>query len=121
MIQSSPMHTYRWESLPEDELNPLLSRQAIHTSGLTIARLYLKAGAVVPVHHHINEQVSMVEKGALEFLIAGEEHIVRAGGMIPIPPDVPHSVRALEDSIAVDVFTPRREDWIRGDDAYLRR
>jgi len=115
------MHTYRWETMPEEELNPLLSRRAIHTTAMTIARLYLKATAVVPTHHHANEQVSMVEKGALEFNLAGEERIVRAGGMVVIPPDVPHSVRALEDSIAVDVFTPRRDDWIRGDDAYLRR
>jgi len=28
---------------------------------------------------------------------------------------------ALEDSAAMDIFTPRREDWISGDDAYLRR
>jgi unsaturated pyranuronate lyase len=28
---------------------------------------------------------------------------------------------ALEDSMAVDLFTPQREDWIRGDDAYLRK
>jgi hypothetical protein len=30
-------------------------------------------------------------------------------------------VEALEDTVALDIFTPAREDWIRGDDAYLRR
>jgi hypothetical protein len=30
-------------------------------------------------------------------------------------------VIALEDTVALDLFAPRREDWIRGDDAYLRR
>jgi hypothetical protein len=30
-------------------------------------------------------------------------------------------VVALEDTVVVDIFTPRREDWIRGDDAYLRK
>jgi hypothetical protein len=33
---------------------------------------------------------------------------------------VPHSAVALEDTVAVDVFSPLRQDWIRGDDAYLR-
>jgi quercetin dioxygenase-like cupin family protein len=37
-----------------------------------------------------------------------------------IPGNVPHRVEALEDSVVFDVFAPRREDWIRGDDAYLR-
>jgi hypothetical protein len=33
---------------------------------------------------------------------------------------VPHRVDALEDAVVLDVFAPRREDWLRGDDAYLR-
>jgi quercetin dioxygenase-like cupin family protein len=37
-----------------------------------------------------------------------------------IPPNVPHSVESLEDCVAVDIFSPVREDWVRGDDAYLR-
>ena len=31
-----------------------------------------------------------------------------------------HEVEALEDSIVLDVFSPVRVDWLRGDDAYLR-
>jgi hypothetical protein len=29
-------------------------------------------------------------------------------------------VNALEDSVALDIFNPPRQDWIDGDDAYLR-
>jgi quercetin dioxygenase-like cupin family protein len=46
--------------------------------------------------------------------------VVQGGDVLQIPPNVPHMVEALEDSIATDVFSPPREDWIRGDDAYLR-
>jgi quercetin dioxygenase-like cupin family protein len=46
---------------------------------------------------------------------------VRAGESIAIPPNVPHSVEAMEDSVVVDIFSPSRDDWQRGDDAYLRR
>jgi hypothetical protein len=34
---------------------------------------------------------------------------------------VPHKVVALEDTVVVDVFSPARDDWQRGDDAYLRK
>jgi hypothetical protein len=34
---------------------------------------------------------------------------------------VPHAAEALEDTVDIDFFAPRREEWIRGDDAYLRR
>ena len=51
---------------------------------------------------------------------APEKIVVRAGESLCIPPNVPHSVESLEDSVAVDIFSPVREDWVRGDDAYLR-
>ena len=88
---------------------------------MTIARLEIQEGAVVPEHSHVNEQVTMVERGALKFSIEGQEQIVRAGEVLVIPPNAPHGVVALEDTVVVDLFAPAREDWIRGDDAYLRR
>jgi quercetin dioxygenase-like cupin family protein len=120
MIQYGAMQIYDWSLMEEEPLNPLLGRKMIHGQHLTIARIRLGKGAVVPTHSHPNEQVSMLESGALRFTIAGEESILRGGEAVVIPPDTPHMVEALEDSLAVDLFSPRREDWIRGDDAYLR-
>jgi quercetin dioxygenase-like cupin family protein len=54
------------------------------------------------------------------FVIGGEERIVSGGEALTIPANAPHLVEALEDSLATDLFCPVREDWIRGDDAYLR-
>ena len=75
---------------------------------------------MVPLHHHVNEQVTMLKSGALRFEMGGEQVLGggrRAGDSAgPAAP-----VEALEDSMATDLFTPGREDWIRGDDAYLRK
>ncbi len=114
------MQHYQWLEVPLEQLNPLLSRQAIHSDNMTIARLVMKKGALVPTHRHENEQISMVQSGVLKFVLDGREQIVAAGETLQIPGNVPHSAEALEDTEATDVFTPRREDWIRGDDAYLR-
>lgn len=120
MIQYLAMQYHNWDLLEEETLNPLLGRKVIHGRSLTVARIRLRKGAVVPMHSHANEQISMLESGSVRFTIAGKERILRAGDALVIPPDVPHTVEALEDSLAVDLFSPRREDWIRGDDAYLR-
>lgn len=114
------MRHYQWAEIPVEQLNPLVSRQAIHTERMTIARLILKKGVVVPTHSHENEQLSMIESGSLKFVLDGVEKVVSAGETLQIPPHVPHSAEALEDTEATDVFSPRREDWIRGEDAYLR-
>lgn len=114
------MERYNWSAIAEEKMNPLLSRQVIHTGQMSIARIKLRKGAVVPLHQHVNAQVSMVRTGALRFDMGGESVVVRAGEVVAIPPNMPHRVEALEDSMATDLFTPQREDWIRGDDAYLR-
>ncbi|HWB83259.1 MAG TPA: cupin domain-containing protein [Bryobacteraceae bacterium] len=115
------MPVYNWDRLEEEQLNPRLSRRVIHTQNLTVARLLIHKGAVVPEHHHVHEQVTLVQSGALRFVISGSEQIARPGDVIQIPPDAPHHVEALEDSVVLDLFSPVREDWIAGDDAYLRR
>jgi quercetin dioxygenase-like cupin family protein len=115
------MDQYNWDAIPEEPMSPLLSRQVIHTENMTIARLRIKKGAVVPLHQHPNEQVSMMDAGALRFEVGGREVLVKAGEVLRIPPGVPHLAEAMEDSVATDLFTPPRQDWISGDDAYLRK
>lgn len=115
------MNTYRWDQINRENMSALVSRQVIHSDTMTIARIDLKRGAMVPEHAHLNEQISMVERGAVKFVLAGVEKVIGPGDILRIPPHVPHSAEALEDSVAVDLFSPRREDWIRGDDAYLRK
>ena len=111
---------YRWAEIEPEQLNPLCTRQYLVGTHTMLARLVLKKGALVPLHHHMNEQISQVVEGSLNFRMEGKEIVVRAGEVLCIPPDVPHEVIALEDSVALDIFNPPRQDWIDGDDAYLR-
>jgi quercetin dioxygenase-like cupin family protein len=109
-----------WSAVEVETMSPVLSRQAIHTERLTIARIQLKKGAVVPRHSHNNEQVTLLEQGRLRFFFDDRTEDLMAGEVMAIPPDAAHKVEALEDSVAVDLFAPGRSDWLRGDDAYLR-
>ena len=114
------MKIHRWPDIFQEQLNPLCARQCIHGAKMTVARICLKKGAVVPLHRHENEQITILQEGKLRFVLDGQEVILAAGEMLEIDPDMPHSVEALEDSVATDLFSPVREDWKRGDDAYLR-
>jgi quercetin dioxygenase-like cupin family protein len=115
------MQHYEWGKVQKEDLNSSLARQVIHTDNMTVARMYLGKGCLVPEHSHHNEQISMIEQGSARFVIAGVERVLKAGELMRIPPNVPHYVEALEDCVALDLFSPRREDWISGDDSYLRR
>jgi len=115
------MTHYDWAQVPTERMNPQVERRVIHTENMTIARLSLKKGAVVPEHHHINEQVAFVVSGAIKFVIGGVTQELRSGQCVVIPPDVPHWVEVLEDTDVIDTFSPKRSDWIAGDDSYLRK
>jgi quercetin dioxygenase-like cupin family protein len=114
------MTLYHWNEINKERLNPLLERQVIHGERMTVARIFLEKGVLVPSHAHENEQISLVAEGKLLFHIDGEEQVAGPGTVVVIPPNSPHFVQALEDSLAIDLFSPVREDWRRGDDAYLR-
>src|SRR5947209_4157504 len=107
------MKLYDWETIEEEQLNPLISRKVIHGANLTVAQIRLRKGARVPEHRHISEQLSMITEGSLHFLIEGEVKVVKTGEALQIPPNIPHSAEAFEDCVAIDLFSPAREDWIR--------
>ncbi len=114
------MKLHCWDRVELERLNEFASRRVIHSERMTTARIHLKKGAVVPRHSHENEQITHVLAGSLQFEFPGRELTVREGEVVEIPPHEPHRVVALEDSLAMDIFQPVREDWLRGDDAYLR-
>jgi quercetin dioxygenase-like cupin family protein len=119
--QDPAVEVRRWEEEPVEQLGPSIGRQMLHTETMTVAVVRLATGAVVPRHSHANEQVANVLSGRLRFLVGERDEVtLSAGESIALPADVPHEVEALEDSVVIDVFSPVREDWVRGDDAYLR-
>jgi quercetin dioxygenase-like cupin family protein len=115
------MAILRWNEIEREQMNPLLARQVVHGANMTVARLEIGKGAVVPLHHHVNEQITMMLEGKLRFVIDGVESVISAGEVMVIPPNAPHMVEALEDSAVFDLFSPLRSDWLSGDDAYLRK
>jgi len=117
----SALEKSSWKTMEIEQLNDKLSRQMISGENATISQLLLKKGAAVPRHSHMNEQYSWIISGALKFVFDDREILVGEGEVLVIPANVAHSAVALEDTVDVDIFAPRREDWIRKEDAYLRK
>jgi quercetin dioxygenase-like cupin family protein len=109
------------KDFPVEHVNPLFDRQLVHGERSMLARIILRAGCIVPLHSHDNEQITYVLEGALKFQIQGSEIIVRGGEVLVIPSQVPHSAVALEDTVDLDIFCPPRADWLGGTDSYLRK
>lgn len=123
MTERTTATLYRWDELPRETLNSHIDRRLITGTHMMIAHIYFRKGGSVPLHSHHNEQLTYVLSGALRFLLGeaqDREVIVRAGEVLTIPPHLPHSAVALEDTLDVDIFNPPRQDWLDGSDHYLR-
>jgi quercetin dioxygenase-like cupin family protein len=110
----------RWQDVELEKLNPLLDRQIVVGKDVMVARVLLSKGCIVPLHRHVNEQITYILEGALKFWIDGKEIVVHAGEVLCIPSNMPHKAQAIEDTVDLDIFNPPREDWINKTDQYLR-
>lgn len=103
----------RAREAPVAEVEPGITRQVLgHDASLMLVRVTFRKGAVGYLHAHPHRQVSYVESGAFEVTMNGEKAVLRAGDCYFAAPDVPHGALALEDGVLIDVFTPRREDFL---------
>ena len=72
----------------------------------------LQKSAQLPRHNHPHEQIGYLVSGQMKLTIGKETFLVEAGDSWCIAADVEHEAVALEDSLAIEVFSPLREDYL---------
>src|SRR5690606_41216506 len=99
----------RWDELDLEKVTEMISRKIVTGEREMLAQIYLKRGALVPMHSHESEQMTYILQGAVKFLVGGEEITVREGEVLHIPSWVPHQAEALEDTVELARLSPRRQ------------
>ncbi len=123
MSEQDSVELLDWDQIPMETVNPMMQRQIITGELMTVAKIYFKDGFLVPMHSHHNEQITQVISGLLKFRIGedGEQTIdVGPGQSIVIPANVPHEALVVGDVVEMDMWAPRRDDWLNQTDDYLR-
>lgn len=108
------MSFIRLEEVPQVEPAPGFRARFVHGETMTMAYWEISKGARLPEHSHPHEQVASMIRGTLELTVAGRAEILGPGMVAVIPPNVPHSGRALSDCRIIDAFHPVREDYRSG-------
>ena len=72
----------------------------------------LSKASVLPSHSHPYEQTGYLVKGHIILHIGDADHETAPGDAWCIPANMIHSATILEDSVAIEVFSPVREDYI---------
>lgn len=81
------------------------------TDEAMLCEFFYECGVEVPPHQHKNDQVGYVVYGKMEITIGDETRICHAGDSYAIPGGIIHGVKALEDTVSIDVFSPPRNDF----------
>jgi quercetin dioxygenase-like cupin family protein len=118
---SLPFRLHRWDEIELEKVTEMFSRKIVTGEREMVTQIYLKKGALVPMHSHESEQMTYVLQGLLKFVVGGEEVVVREGDILHIPSWAPHQAEALDDTFTLDIFSPIRQDWLDKTDDYLRQ
>jgi quercetin dioxygenase-like cupin family protein len=102
-----------WRSIPSEQIAEGIARQMVVGGKLMICRLTIQPRVVTAVHAHEHEQMTIVERGRVLYIVDGVERVCASGDVLHFPPNVPHGATMLDEEVVlVDIFTPRREDFL---------
>lgn len=124
MNATQAVEQFDWESVPLETVSPGMRRRIVTGELMTVARIWFDDGFVVPKHSHHNEQITQVVSGILRFRFGEDGADVRdigPGGIVVIPAHLPHAAESVGAVEEIDIWAPRRDDWLDGSDDYLRR
>ncbi len=93
-------------------LDKIQLKTLIHGKKTLMAEFRIGKGALLPRHNHPHEQIGYLVSGRLQLTIGEETRTVEAGDSWCVAGHVEHQAAALEDSVAVEVFSPVREDYL---------
>ncbi len=110
------VRVHRWDEIALEKITEMISQKIVAGEREMLAQIYLKRGALVPMHSHESEQMTYILQGALKVIVGGEVVTVREGEVLHVPSWISHQAEALEDTFELDVFSPVRQDWLHGED-----
>lgn len=84
----------------------------VHGEKTLMGKFQIRKGAAIPAHSHPHEQTGIMLSGKLRFTVDGEVIDIESGDSWCLSGGVEHSAEALEDSVAIEVFSPVREDYL---------
>jgi len=101
--------TGSFEALESSEPYPGLRRRSFDGTGATVNEYSFEPNASFPLHHHAEEQITLVTHGDVDLTVGGETATLSAGDWSVIAGGVEHGIRAgANGARIVAIVVPRR-------------
>jgi quercetin dioxygenase-like cupin family protein len=106
MFQKHNQHGY------EPALSGVERKTLVHGEKTLMAEFRLGKGSVLPRHAHPYEQTGYLISGRIRLFIGDQEYQVQPGDGWCIPGGVEHGAEILDNAVAIEVFSPVRDDYL---------
>jgi quercetin dioxygenase-like cupin family protein len=84
-----------------------------HGKNMIMTEFVLSKGSILPEHKHESEQTGYLVKGKVRLHIDEQVRDLEPGDSWNIASNVKHKAEIIEDSIAIEIFSPVREDYLK--------
>jgi quercetin dioxygenase-like cupin family protein len=96
----------------KEVLSGIMMKTIVYGEKTLMTEFLLQKGSHLSSHEHIHEQTGYMVSGKMLLTIGDETYEVTTGDSWNIPSNVPHEAQVIEDSIAIEVFSPRRDEYL---------
>lgn len=93
-------------------LDGIKRKTLVYGDSTLLTEFILEKDKILPMHSHSEEQTGYLISGRIILIIDGEKYEMKAGDSWAIPGDIQHGAETIEDSVAIELFSPVREDYI---------
>ena len=104
-----------WSVVPVEQVAEGVHRQMVVGDRVMVCRLTIAPNTVTPIHTHVHEQVTLVQRGSADFFVEGQRRTAKAGDVLVFPSGILHGATMLDEEVVlIDIFSPPREDFMPG-------
>jgi quercetin dioxygenase-like cupin family protein len=97
----------------QDILEGIKIKTISYGKSMIMTEVLLSKDSILPDHQHVNEQIGYLVKGKIKLHIDGKSKEINPGDSWNIASTIKHKAEIVEDSIAIEVFNPVREDYLK--------
>jgi len=107
------LHARDWSAIPAERIAEGIERQLFWGDRVMVCRLRIAPHTVTAVHSHPHEQITMVERGRVRYIVDGQELVLKQGDLLHLPSGITHGATMLDEEVVlIDIFSPVREDFL---------
>lgn len=84
-----------------------------YDNSIMLVKVEFQQGGIGELHQHPHTQITYVESGEFVVEISDIKRILKKGDVFYVPSNALHGVECIESGMLIDVFSPKREEFIK--------